>query len=215
MGDRHGAVEDVEPMDLTMETIARAVVVVTSVSLLLVGVAVLIRERTQSRPAPLERDTGLLALVNYAGILLFVFVGLAAAITNGTSWLGLGEPFEAAVRLAGVVVLWAAGLLAVWGIRAMGRNMASEAEVRPDTELVTSGPFGLVRHPLYLSILLLWTGGALALLSWALAIGAIVLAPAFYARSRAEERLLTRHFGAAYTAYAARVPMLVPWFRGR
>ena len=43
-----------------------------------------------------------------------------------------------------------------------------------------------------------------------MAICCVMLLPAFVARSRAEERLLTRHFGSAYDAYAARVPMLVP-----
>ena len=117
------------------------------------------------------------------------------------------------LRIAGILVLWVAGLLAVWGIRTMGRHLVSPAEVRPDTELVTTGPFGLVRHPMYLSILLLWAGGALALLGWVLAIGFVLLVPAFYLRARTEEGLLTRHFGDTYTAYAARVPMLLPGLR--
>jgi protein-S-isoprenylcysteine O-methyltransferase Ste14 len=48
----------------------------------------------------------------------------------------------------------------------MGKHLVAPAEVRPDTELVTTGPFGLVRHPMYLSVLMLWAGGMLALLSW-------------------------------------------------
>ena len=198
-----------------MELVARVVVIAACLSQLLAGIAVLIREHIDSRPAPLERETGPLALVNYAGIALFVMVGLMAAITNGATLGSLAEPLGAVVRAAGILVLWAAGILAVWGIRTMGRHLVSKAEVRPDTELVTGGPFGLIRHPLYLSVLMLWAGGALALLNWALAIGAIVLVPAFYARARVEERLLSRHFGDAYTAYAARVPMLLPRFRRR
>jgi protein-S-isoprenylcysteine O-methyltransferase Ste14 len=93
--------------------------------------------------------------------------------------------------------------------------MASAAEVRPDTVLVTGGAFGVVRHPLYLSVLLLWAGGALSLLSWAMAGAWLLLVPAFVARARVEERLLGRHFGEGYGAYAARVPMLLPGFRGR
>jgi hypothetical protein len=68
----------------------------------------------------------------------------------------------------------------------MGRQMSSQAEVRPDTELVTGGAFRLIRHPLYLSILLLWAGGALALLSWGLALCTLILLPLFVARSRLE-----------------------------
>jgi protein-S-isoprenylcysteine O-methyltransferase Ste14 len=127
----------------------------------------------------------------------------------------LAEPADAAIRLVGIALLLASGLFEVWGIRSMGRQMASAAEVRPDTVLVTGGAFGVVRHPLYLSVLLLWAGGALSLLSWAMAVAWLLLVPAFVARARVEERLLSRHFGEAYSAYAARVPMLLPGFRSR
>lgn len=87
--------------------------------------------------------------------------------------------------------------------------MSSQAEVRPDMELVTDGAFRVIRHPLYLSILLLWAGGALALASWLMAACTVVLVPLFIARSRLEERILMRHFGSAYGAYMMCVPMLL------
>jgi protein-S-isoprenylcysteine O-methyltransferase Ste14 len=107
-------------------------------------------------------------------------------------------------------LLAVSGCLAVWGYRSMGREFSSEAAVRTDTVLVTRGAFGLVRHPMYLAVLLLWAGSALALPSPLMALCWLALTPAFVARSRAEERLLTHHFGSAYDDYAARVPMLVP-----
>jgi protein-S-isoprenylcysteine O-methyltransferase Ste14 len=147
--------------------------------------------------------------VNYAGISLFILIGLVVAATNVGTVGNLAAPPDALFRGTGMLLLAASGLLAMWGIRTMGRHMVSETEVRPDTELVTAGPFGIVRHPLYLSILLMWAGGALALLSWVLAIGFALAVPAFYLRARAEERLLRRHFP-AYGSYAEQVPMLVP-----
>jgi protein-S-isoprenylcysteine O-methyltransferase Ste14 len=200
-------------MAITVELAARVVVTAACLSQLAAGVAVFIRERADSRPAPTERAKGPIAVVNYAGIAFFILVGLAVAITGSGALTSVAEPLGDALRIAGILVLWVAGLLAVWGIRTMGRHLVSPAEVRPDTELVTTGPFGLVRHPMYLSILLLWAGGALALLGWVLAVGFVLLVPAFYLRARTEEGLLTRHFGDAYTAYAARVPMLLPGLR--
>lgn len=197
-------------MALTLELVARLVVIACAVSLLTFGLAILAVERLSRRSAPVEQETGPLALVNYVGIIGFVVVGMASAITMlGTIPLPAG-PLHAAVVVAGIVPLAAAGLLAVWGYRSLGREFSSEAEVRTDTVLITHGAFGVVRHPMYLAILLLWAGSALALLSPLMAVCWLVLTPAFVARSRAEERLLTRHFGSAYTAYAARVPMLVP-----
>lgn len=200
-------------MDLTIELVARVVVVAACLTQLTAGVAVLIREWSEARPAPVERAGGPLALVNYVGILMFVFVGLAAAITNGGAWLGLTQPLADGLRIAGILVLGAAGLLSTWGVRTMGRQLVSPAEVRPDTELVTTGAFGLVRHPLYDSVLMLWAGGTLALLNYVLGAGFLLLVPAFYLRARAEEGILAHHFGEAYAAYAARVPMLLPRLR--
>jgi protein-S-isoprenylcysteine O-methyltransferase Ste14 len=191
----------------------RWIVALTAGSLLIVGLAVLAFEAMSRRPKPVERDTGPLAAVNFAGILGFVAVGLGSALTMLGTVGPLPEPADAAIRVAGVVMLGLAGVLAAWGIGSLGRQMSSQAEVRPDTELVTGGAFGLVRHPLYLSILLLWAGGALALLSWAMAACTLVLVPLFMARSRLEERILLRHFGAAYADYASRVPMLLPGWR--
>lgn len=200
---------------LTIEFAARCVVLACALSLLAIGMGVLAFEQLSRRPEPVERERGLLALVNFVGIIGFVVVAIPSAVALVATFGVLAEPADAVIRLLGVVLLLAAGLLAVWGIRSMGRQMASAAEVRPDTVLVTGGAFGVVRHPLYLSVLLLWAGGALALLSWAMAAGWLLLVPAFVARARVEERLLSRHFGEAYSAYAARVPMLLPGVRGR
>jgi protein-S-isoprenylcysteine O-methyltransferase Ste14 len=177
---------------LTVELAARALVLACALSLLAVGMGVLAFEELSRRPEPVERGRGPLATLQ-----------------------ALAEPADAAIRLVGIALLLASGLFEVWGIRSMGRQMASAAEVRPDTVLVTGGAFGVVRHPLYLSVLLLWAGGALSLLSWAMAVAWLLLVPAFVARARVEERLLSRHFGEAYSAYAARVPMLLPGFRSR
>lgn len=197
-------------MDVTIELAARFVVAASAVSLLAIALAVLARELAAHRPEPVERDTGPLALVNYAGILTFVLLGVVLATTRWGSAGSLAEPLGDVLRVLGIVTIWAAGGLAVWGVRAMGRHLVSGAEVRPDTEIVTSGPFGLVRHPMYLSILLMWLGGALALLSWPFALGFVVLVPAIQARSKLEEQMLTRQFGDTYRSYAARVPMLFP-----
>lgn len=200
---------------MTVELAARALVLACALSLLAVGMGVLAFEELSRRPEPVERERGPLALVNFVGIIGFIVVAIPSAVAMVATLQALAEPADAAIRLVGIALLLASGLFEVWGIRSMGRQMASAAEVRPDTVLVTGGAFGVIRHPLYLSVLLLWAGGALSLLSWAMAVAWLLLVPAFVARARVEERLLSRHFGEAYSAYAARVPMLLPGFRSR
>ena len=203
-------------MDSLVEMLARVVVLAACLTQVMAGLAVLVRQVRVRRPAPAERLRGPLGLVNYAGLAGFVLVASTVAITGIGTVVGSGEGADA-VRAGGIVVLWAAGLLAAWGVRAMGRNLVAPAEVRPDTELITDGPFGLVRHPLYDSIVLLWAGGALALLSPVMAVIAAAMVPAIDLRAAAEERILARHFGDRWTEYSARVPMLLPAFgrRGR
>lgn len=200
---------------MDMETVARFVVGASAASLLVIGLGVLVWEAVRHRAEPVERYEGPLAAVNFVGILGFVAVGLGTAITTAGTLGQIPNPAGTVVRAVGVAVTIAAGLLAVWGLRSIGRDMASQAEVLADSQLVTTGAFALVRHPLYLSIILLWAGSAAALLSWVLAICTVALTPLFASRSRLEERLLTEHFGDAYRRYAARVPMLIPFTRPR
>lgn len=199
---------------MDLQLMARVVVSASAVALLAVGLGVLAWEATRSAGEAARRDTGPLALVNFVGILGFVGVGLVTAVTMLGTFDPLPEPLDAVARLVGIVAVIAAGLLALWGLRSIGGEMSSQAEVRADTELVTTGAFGLVRHPLYLSILLLWAGASVALLSWFMAACTIALVPPFVARSRLEERLLVDHFGDTYRRYADRVPMLLPSLHG-
>ena len=195
---------------MTGELVARWVVAVAATGLLVTALTVLVLEMRSKRPDPVERETGPLAAANFVGILGFVGVGLGTAIWMLETIPSLPGWIEGAIRVGGIVLLGLAGFLAAWGLWSIGRQMSSQAEVRPDTELVTDGAFRVVRHPLYLSILLLWAGGALALASWFMAACTVVLVPLFIARSRLEERILMRHFGSAYGAYMTSVPMLLP-----
>jgi protein-S-isoprenylcysteine O-methyltransferase Ste14 len=197
-------------MELTLELVSRLIAIGSAISLLVFGLSILAVERLSRRSAPVERVTGPVALVNYVGILGFVAVGFVSGATMLGTIPAPADPLHLATVVLGIALLVAAGLLAVWGYRSLGRQFSSDAEVRPDTVLVTRGAFGVVRHPMYLAVLLLWAGGALSLLSPLMALCWLVLLPASVVRARAEERLLTRHFGSVYDAYAARVPMLVP-----
>ncbi len=80
------------------------------------------------------------------------------------------------------------------------------------TGLVTTGPYRLVRHPIYLGLALLAMGQALALASWpALMIVLSGIVPTFAWRARAEEKLLSRTFGERYAVYRQRSKMIIPY----
>jgi protein-S-isoprenylcysteine O-methyltransferase Ste14 len=79
--------------------------------------------------------------------------------------------------------------------------------------LIDSGPFALVRNPLYIGNVALWVGLALtARLAWMAPVIALLLGAEYQAIVRWEERLLESRHGDAYRAYAARVPRWFPVF---
>jgi protein-S-isoprenylcysteine O-methyltransferase Ste14 len=114
--------------------------------------------------------------------------------------------------LAGLgLVLFAAGLgFAIWARIHIGRNWGTPMSQKNDPELVTSGPYRLVRHPIYSGILVAGIGTAVAL-SWSWLI-AVALAGIYFVYSATiEEGNLTKQFPDAYPEYRRSTKMLVPF----
>jgi protein-S-isoprenylcysteine O-methyltransferase Ste14 len=117
-----------------------------------------------------------------------------------------------AVRWTGVALFAIGGVLRVWPIFVLGERFSGLVAIQPAHRLVTSGIYGVVRHPSYLGMLLNSLGWGLAFRS---AVGVLLTAltvPVVLARIAAEERLLRRSFGAEYEAFCARTARLLPWF---
>jgi protein-S-isoprenylcysteine O-methyltransferase Ste14 len=117
------------------------------------------------------------------------------------------DPVRGAVGL----VLFALGLaFAIWARIHIGRNWGTPMTQKKEPELVTSGPYRLVRHPIYSGIIVAGVGTAVALTwFWLIAVG---LAGAYFIYSATvEERFLTEQFPAEYPAYKRSTRMLVPY----
>jgi len=117
------------------------------------------------------------------------------------------DPWRAAVGIA----LFVVGLaVAIWARVHIGRNWGTPMTQKDEPELVTSGPYHLVRHPIYSGILVAGIGTAVAL-SW-LWLTAVALAGIYFIYSATvEERYLTQRFPAEYPAYKRSTKMLVPF----
>jgi protein-S-isoprenylcysteine O-methyltransferase Ste14 len=109
------------------------------------------------------------------------------------------------------VILFAAGLgLAMWARIYLGRNWGMPMTKKDEPELVTSGPYRFVRHPIYSGILLALLGTALATnLYWLIAVP--VLGAYFVYSASVEERMLTTSFPDSYPSYRAGTKMLIPF----
>lgn len=112
---------------------------------------------------------------------------------------------------AGIALVVAAESLRLWAVHHIGAISRTRSDrLGP---LVSTGPFALVRNPLYLGNIALWIGFAMsARIPWLVPVFLAVLALEYHAIVRWEEALLTTRRGADYLAYATRVPRWVPTF---
>jgi protein-S-isoprenylcysteine O-methyltransferase Ste14 len=123
-----------------------------------------------------------------------------------------GPHLVAGPVLAGLgLALWAAGLgLAVWARVYIGRNWGMPMTRREQPDLVTTGPYRFIRHPIYTGVIAAMFGTALATTPYALIAVAILTAYFVFSAYR-EETFLAREFPDAYPAYRARSKMLIPF----
>lgn len=108
-------------------------------------------------------------------------------------------------------VVFASGLaLAIWARVHLGRNWGMPMTQKAEPELVTSGPYRFVRHPIYSGLLAGLLGTALATNLIGLIV-VVILGGYFYSSASVEEKNLTATFPTAYPAYRASTKMLIPF----
>ena len=101
-------------------------------------------------------------------------------------------------------------VLAVWARVYLGRNWGTPMAEKVDPDLVTTGPYRYVRHPIYSGIILAMIGTAMAMSpSWVVAV--VVLGGYFIHSARVEERNMERLFPDAYPTYKRSTKMLIPF----
>lgn len=146
-----------------------------------------------------------------------VRVVLLLILLGGMAWLeqagGGRVAFHPVLAIAGLA-LAAAGLgLHLHARRTLGRHWSAVVAVRDDHRLVTDGAYRVVRHPLYLAIVLLALGTVLAHPSLAVACAAVGVGVGVAVKVRLEDRVLHEALGATWERYAERVPALLPFRR--
>ena len=114
------------------------------------------------------------------------------------------------IRWLGVVLFAVGGALRIWPVFVLGNRFSGLVAIQPDHTLVTSGVYGVIRHPSYLGLLVNSLGWALAFRSGVGVLLTALIIPPLLARIRAEERLLRTQFGSEYDAYRSRTSRLIP-----
>lgn len=133
--------------------------------------------------------------------------GYFPAYTDRLGFWTLGGDW---LRWLGVVLFTAGGAARIWPVFVLGRRFSGLVAIQPGHELVTSGVYGVIRHPSYLGLLVSTLGWALVFDSGVgILLTGLTLVP-LVARIVAEEALLESQFGAQYAAYRSRTWRLLP-----
>jgi protein-S-isoprenylcysteine O-methyltransferase Ste14 len=135
---------------------------------------------------------------------------LAAFLPAYTDRIGFWTLDGDSIRWLGVVLFTAGSALRLWPVFVLGHRFSGLVAIQPGHILVTSGVYGLIRHPSYLGLLVNSLGWGLAFRSGVGVLLAALMIPPLLARIGAEERLLRTEFGAEYDSYRARTSRLIP-----
>lgn len=148
---------------------------------------------------------------------LFLLVPVAIVLTVAVphrTWHEL-RFWNPVVALVGIVLVAASSALMIWARWVLGRMWAARPMVQDHHDLRTTGPYRLVRHPIYTGIAGIVLGATLVFGFGSVLATLVCTAPFLYWRVWAEERMMLATFGDRYRGYRRRVPALLPFPRPR
>jgi len=125
---------------------------------------------------------------------------------------GLGRflPVSPLIMIPGLVVEALGLFLALWARAHLGRNWSARVQLKVDHELIRSGPYRYLRHPIYTGLLAMYVGPTLVTGEWLAVIGVAIALFAYWRKIGIEEDTLNAAFGAEYEAYRRTTWALVP-----
>ena len=165
-------------------------------------------DRTVRRPA-VGREV-LYRILTVTGAMLMFGFNPGGVRANAPLW-----PVASSIGwlLAGLVI---GGFVFMWWARIhLGQLWSSSVTRKAHHHVVDTGPYAIVRHPIYTGLLLAIVATVLLRGTIVTLTGSALIAVGIYVKARLEEEFLRQQLGESYDAYARRVPMLVPFLRFR
>ena len=115
------------------------------------------------------------------------------------------------IRIIGLAFYLIFSWVQIWAFKTLGDNYSQDIAIKKEHHLVTSGPFKIVRHPQYLSQILLDLGATAATLSFILVPFAIIQIPFLFMRASLEDKLMEKHFGENFKNYKSKSGQIIPF----
>jgi protein-S-isoprenylcysteine O-methyltransferase Ste14 len=133
-----------------------------------------------------------------------------------TDWLQIGilarrfVPERSVVAWLGVALTGMGVGLAIWARWNLGGNWSDKVVLKVDHELIRSGPYAYLRHPIYTGVLLAVFGTALVIGEWRGIAALILLGTSYFVKAAREEKILAANFGDAFAEYKRRTGFFLP-----
>ena len=178
------------------------VIMAVNVSLWLYQPAVSAKETAENK----TRD-------NYS-VLLIIAMSVLSTVIPIVDWAYFSNPQSSdnVVTIIGFIVMWFGVILRNYSIKLLGKHFTPTIQLQQDHQLITSGPYQLIRHPSYLGALLAIVGIAIFLNSITGTISTVIaMMIAYVVRISKEEAVLKSLFGATYTEYQKSTKKLIPF----
>jgi protein-S-isoprenylcysteine O-methyltransferase Ste14 len=115
------------------------------------------------------------------------------------------------IRIIGLLLYIFFSWFQIWSYRSLGNNYSQDILIYKNHKLITGGPYKYIRHPHYLSQILIDLGAGLALLSYLVIPLLLIEIPILIMRALLEDKLLKKHFGEEYSAYKNKSGLIIPF----
>jgi protein-S-isoprenylcysteine O-methyltransferase Ste14 len=149
-------------------------------------------------------------------ILLLEVVGYALIFIRSTG-IGVLEtkfmPRSMASAILGVIVTWSGIGLAIWARYHLAENWSARITIKEDHQLIRTGPYSRLRHPIYSGLILATIGSAIVIDEWRCVLGVCLVVIGYCLKARKEEAMLIQQFGDVFREHQKHAGFLFPRFR--
>lgn len=147
------------------------------------------------------------------GVMLIEAVGFVLLFDKDADIGVLGHHFlqrGEAAAIVGLVMTWVGLGIAIWARYNLGQFWSGRITLKEGHQLIRSGPYARLRHPIYTGLDLAAIGSALVIDRWRCVVGVAVIMIGFVIKAKREERLLSGQFGEAFDEHRRQTGFLLP-----
>ncbi len=115
--------------------------------------------------------------------------------------------------IVGSILTWMGIGLAIWARYHLAEYWSARITIKEDHQLIRTGPYTRLRHPIYSGIVLAAIGSAVVIDQWRCVLGVCLVLIGYCIKARKEETMLTQQFGDAFREHQKQAGFLIPRFR--